>query len=155
MSTDIKKLINEYFDCELEKSEEVVLFSILSQNEEARDYFKKLNIIRTSLNESREEFPLELEERIFHTIGNTNQKRRSFFTLHNFFAVGSYAVAVILLIVSIIFFNKINDYKKEMEDAVNIISTKSETIELLMRNTLPTTEVKAKFPNEIIIKSNL
>jgi hypothetical protein len=155
MSTDIKILINEYFDSELEKSQEVVLFSILSQNEEARDYFKKLNIIRTSLNESREEFPLELEERIFHSIENKNQKKRSFFNLHNFFTVGSYAVAVILLIVSIFLFNKINDYKKEMDNAVNIISAKSETIELLIRNTLPTTEVKANFPNEIIIKSNL
>ena len=155
MSTDIKKLINEYFDSELEKSEEVVLFSILSQNEEARDYFKKLNIIRTSLNESREEFPTELEERIFHSIDNKNQKRKSFIASHNLFAVGSYTVAIILLVVSIILFNKINDYKQEMDNAVKIISAKSETIELLMRNTLPTTEVKANFPNEIIIKSNM
>ena len=155
MSADIKKLINEYFDNELEKSEEVALFSILSENEEARDYFKKLNIVRASLNESREEFPMELEERIFRSIENKNQKRKSFFASHSLFTVSSYAFAIVLFIISIILFNKINDYKKEMDNAVKIISSKSETIELLIRNTLPTTEVQANFPNEIIIKSNL
>ncbi len=61
MSTDdIKKLINEYFDDEMKKEEEVFLFTTLSQDEEAREYFKKMNLLKTSLDEVKEDFPLEL-----------------------------------------------------------------------------------------------
>ncbi|MCB9248205.1 MAG: hypothetical protein H6613_06520 [Ignavibacteriales bacterium] len=42
MSTEnIKEIINQYFDNELTKSEEVILFTQLSQDENAREYFKK------------------------------------------------------------------------------------------------------------------
>ncbi len=139
----------------MKKEEEVFLFSTLSQNEEAREYFKKVNHLKTSLNNVKEEFPLELEERIYYSIENKIQSEKRFFTLQNIFAAGSYAIAAILLIVSIILFNKVSDYKDEMDNAVKTILTKSETIELLLNNSLPSTEVKANFPNEIIVKSNL
>ena len=156
MSTDeIKKLINEYFDDEIKKEEEVFLFTTLSQDEAAREYFKKMNLLKTSLDEVKEEFPLELEERIYYSLEDKVQKENNFFNYRNLFAMASYAIAVILLVISTVLFFKVEEYKKDMDNAVNVISAKSETIELLLQNTLPTTEVKAKFPNEIIIKSNL
>ena len=156
MSTDeIKKLINEYFDDEIKKEEEVFLFTTLSQDEAAREYFKKMNLLKTSLDEVKEEFPLELEERIYYSLEDKVQKENNFFNYRNLFAMASYAIAIILLVTSTVLFFKVEEYKKDMDNAVNVISAKSETIELLLQNTLPTTEVKAKFPNEIIIKSNL
>ena len=156
MSTeDIQKLINEYFDDEMKKEEEAFLFTTLSQDEIAREYFKNMNLLKTSLNEVREDLPLELEERIYYSLEDKVQKGKNFFSFRNLFAMGSYAVAIILLFVSIVLFLKVRDYKKDMENAANIISAKSETIELLFENTLPSTVVKAKFPNEIIVKSNL
>ncbi len=156
MSTDeIKKLINEYFDDEIKKEEEVFLFTTLSQDEAAREYFKKMNLLKTSLDEVKEEFPLELEERIYYSLEDKVQKENNFFNYRNLFAMASYAIAVILLVISTVLFFKVEEYKKDMDNAVNVISAKSETIELLLQNTLPTTEVKAKFPNEIIIKSTL
>ena len=155
MSTDdIKKLINEYFDDEMKKEEEVFLFTTLSQDEEAREYFKKMNLLKTSLDEVKEDFPLELEERIYYSLDDKVQKEKSFFNFRNIFAMASYALAVILLVISIVLFFRVEEYKKDMDNAVNVISAKSETIELLLQNTLPAAEVKAKFPNEIIIREN-
>ena len=139
----------------MKKEEELFLFTTLSQDEEALEYFKKMNLLKTSLDEVKENFPLGLEERIYYSLEDKVQKEKSFFNFQNLFAISSYAVAVILLFISIVLFFKVRDYKKDMDNAVNVISAKSETIELLLQNTLPTTEVKAKFPNEIIIKSNL
>ncbi len=156
MSTDdIKKLINEYFDDEMKKEEEVFLFTTLSQDEEAREYFKKMNLLKSSLDEVKENFPLELEERIYYSLDDKVQKEKNFFNFRNLFQMAYYSIAIILLVISIVLFFRVEEYKKDMDNAVNIISAKSETIELLLQNTLPTTEVKAKFPNEIIIKSNL
>jgi hypothetical protein len=155
MNPNIEKLINEYFDDELEKGNEAALFSILSQDNEGQNYFKKMNFLKTSLKDSQEDFPVDLEERIFYSIHEKNQKRKKFFTLHNFFTIGSYAVAAIFLIISILLFNQVKDYKKEVDNTVKAISAKSETIELLLENTLPPAEVKAKSPDKIIIRANL
>ncbi len=100
-------------------------------------------------------FLWNLEERIYYSLDDKVQKEKSFFTFRNIFAMASYAIAIILLVISTILFFRVEEYKKDMDNAVNVISAKSETIELLLQNTLPTAEVKAKFPNEIIIKSNL
>ena len=50
MSTEqIKELINRYFDNQLEKSEEVFMFTQLSQEEGAREYFKQMNVLSESI----------------------------------------------------------------------------------------------------------
>ena len=66
-SQEIKNLIDSYFDNELSKSEEVFLFSQLSKNIEAREYFKQLNILKTEMQNTIESFPIELEERILNS----------------------------------------------------------------------------------------
>ena len=155
MNNSIEKLINEYFDNELGKNEETYLFSTLSEDEDAREYFKKLNVLRAAVNESAENFSPDIEERVFYSIQNKVQAKRKFFSSHNLFAAASYAFTIILLVISIILFNKVNNYKEEMDSAAKTISAKSETIELLLQNTLPAAEVRAKLPNEIIIKTKM
>lgn len=158
---EIKKLINEYFDGELNKEKEIFLFTLLSQNEEGREYFKKLNILRNVLNENSQEVPFELEERIFRSIGKFENKNEKVFTAKNIFVFGSYALAIILIIVSIFLFNEVNNYKDEVDEALEIVKAKSETVDLLLNNTLPVAEVKGKFIpnksylNEIIVKGKL
>ena len=58
----ILEMINKYFDGELEKGEEMLLFTRLSSSDEGRKYFKQLNRIRSAVDDSIEEFPEELEE---------------------------------------------------------------------------------------------
>ena len=154
MNADIEKLINEYFDDELEKDEEAALFSILSQDTEGRNYFKNMNLLKTSLNDSRTKFPLDLEKRILYSIKDKEQSVKKFFTLQNFITIGSYTFAAVFLIVSIFLFNQVKDFQKKVDDAVKTISVKSETIELLLENTLPAAEVRAKVPSGIIIRAN-
>ena len=82
MTTDeIKNLVQLYFDNELEKDKEPFLFSILSGNYEAREYFKQLSLIKKIVDNSIEQFPQELEERIFNSIkkaeGKINDGRES------------------------------------------------------------------------------
>lgn len=66
MSTEkVKEIINQYFDNELNKSEEIFLFTQLSQNEEARNYFKEMNLLNSVIKEGVEEFPQNLDEKYF------------------------------------------------------------------------------------------
>ncbi|WP_290664606.1 hypothetical protein, partial [Ignavibacterium sp.] len=89
------ELINSYFDGDLEKNKEPILFSLLSDNQKARDYFKQLSVLRNEINNSQEEFPSELEERIFRTI----QKKKSsseYIRKFNFINTLSYAITFLL-----------------------------------------------------------
>jgi hypothetical protein len=70
-------LINLYFDGELDKQQEVILFTSLSQDQSARDYFKQLSVIRNAVNNSDRRFPnAELEERILRSVGSKNSVKR-------------------------------------------------------------------------------
>ena len=151
---EYEEMINKYFDEELNKSQEILLFTMLSENYEAIEYFKKLNFLKSNINETKEDISCELEERIFRSIENET-KSKSYFPLQKFLMIGSYALSVILIILSIFLFNEVNDSKKEINNAVKVIMDKSETIELLLNNTLPAAQVKAYYQNEVIIKSNL
>ena len=54
---EIKKTIQLYFDGELEKNEEPLLFTSLSQDEEARDYFKSMNLLKNAVDETEGRIP--------------------------------------------------------------------------------------------------
>ena len=64
------EMINLYFDGELEKSREPQLFSQLSANDEAREYFKKLNSLEAAISDSSEELPDDLDERILKSVAS-------------------------------------------------------------------------------------
>ena len=69
------EVINSYFDGELEKGHEPLLFTQLSLNSEAREYFKQLNKIKAAIEESVEDFPEELDERILRSVSSTSEKK--------------------------------------------------------------------------------
>ena len=69
MSTEkIKEIINQYFDNELSKGEEVILFTQLSQNQAGREYFKEMNSLKNIVGSSLEEYPDSLDKKIFSKI---------------------------------------------------------------------------------------
>ncbi|MEO8232015.1 MAG: hypothetical protein ABI638_07010, partial [Ignavibacteriota bacterium] len=63
-------LVNLYFDGELNKTEEVNLFTLLANDEAARNYFKQLSVIKNVVDNDEEELPAELEERILRSVGS-------------------------------------------------------------------------------------
>jgi hypothetical protein len=150
----IIELISMYFDGELKKGEEALLFSELSGNSEGRRYFKTLGRIRSAADESAEEFPEELDERIIKSIGRLQPKKAGFFKGHNIPMVISYAAILVMLMISGYILMQVSYYK----DKVNVLSGQLEqqtkTIQMLY-NSLPGIEVRAAAENEIIIKPSL
>ncbi|NWF89389.1 MAG: hypothetical protein HXY50_07980 [Ignavibacteriaceae bacterium] len=147
-------MINLYFDGKLSKSEEVNLFSLLAINQSGRDYFKQLGLIRNAVENSTEEFPFELEERILRSVGSKSSVKPTFFSNIRIFSAISYAAAIIMLILSGYLFLKISNYQQKVDNLSQQVMIQSKTIQMLY-NSLPGIEVRATFDNEIIIKPNI
>jgi len=163
MTTDeIKNLVQLYFDNELEKDREPLLFSLLSGNYEAREYFKQLNLIRTVVDNTVEQFPEELEERIFNSlmpVGRQVKKEEAslrFGFARNYFVPAlSLAAVIVMMIISMFFYSELRDYKLKVDIISEQVKGQNQTIELILNNSLPPAVIKAAFENEILIKSNL
>jgi len=147
-------MINLYFDGELNKGEEANLFSLLASDQSARNYFKQLSVIRNAVDNSAEDFPLELEERILRSVGSKTSTESGFSSKIKIFSAISYAVALILLFLSGYLFFKISNYQERVENLSQQMMIQSKTIQMLY-NSLPGIEVRATFDNEIIIKPNI
>ena len=150
----IISMINLYFDGELNKGEEVNLFSLLASDQSARNYFKQLSVIRNAVDNSAEDFPLELEERILRSVGSKTSTESGFFSKIKISSAISYAAALILLFLSGYLFFKVSNYQERVENLSQQMMIQSRTIQMLY-NSLPGIEVRATFDNEIIIKPNI
>jgi hypothetical protein len=148
------EVINSYFDGELEKGQEPLLFTQLSLNSEAREYFKQLNKIKTAVEESLEEFPEELDERILRSIGSSASLKPGLFSSFKIFSAIPYAAAMILLFLSGYLFFKVSSFQERVDNLSQHVTLQSKTIQMLY-NSLPGIEVRATFDNEIIVKPKI
>lgn len=156
MTTDqINMMIDQYFDGELEKSKEPILFTHLSLNDESRDYFKALNKIRNTIAETVEDFPLELEERILYSAANTEKRWFNLNLTNNIPLLFSYAAAIVLLLVSIFLYTESVNYRAAIETKTQQINQQNELIELFYNSLLPGVDVEGKIVNKVIIKSDI
>jgi hypothetical protein len=147
---ELKNLTQLYFDGGLERSKEPFLFTSLSRDEDARDYFKSMNLLKNAVEETEEEFPQELEERIFYSL-----KKKEIKSISNFFnlpvtRIISYSIAIILIIINIYLLGRINSYNDKMNSVQTVVQNQNHMIELLF-NSLPATEVKAIKTNNHIL----
>jgi hypothetical protein len=149
----ILEMINLYFDGELAKSEEAKLFSLLASDQSARDYFKQLSVIRNAVDNSAEDFPAELEERILRSVGSKAAAKTGIFSNIKIFSAISYAAAFVLLFLSGYLFFKVSNYQERVDNLSEQMMMQTKTIQMLY-NSLPGVEVRATFDNEIIIKPN-
>ncbi len=148
-SEKIKELINSYFDNELDKSEEVLLFTQLSQDEVAREYFKQMNVLGENVKNTFEEFPTDLEEEILNSTLIGSQKKSIFsFNIQSFIG---YAFSVVLLVISLFIYTQSIEYKADIEMNIQQINQQNKMLELMF-NALPPTEIRAKFENEVVIR---
>ena len=148
---NIKTKINMYFDRELSKEEEMLMFSSLAADDEAREYFKSLHILKETIAQTKIEFPFELEDSIFHSITKKRSEAQHT-SIKNYPAAFAMMTIIFLVVVSIFYFNKTSEYKKELNTSIQQIKMQNETIKLLLNN-MPETEVKANYKNEIIVNS--
>ncbi len=147
-----KELIQLYIDGELEKEKEAYVFTHLSGCEECRSFFRTLAAITANIH--KEEFPNELETRIFNSINAKETKRENKFFRKVFIRTISYAAALFLLAASLFLYQQANDYKNEVINMNRQIQSQTQMIDLLY-NTMPPTVVRAKFDHEIIIKTKM
>lgn len=151
-SEKIKELINRYFDNELDKREEVFLFTQLSQVEEAREYFKQVNVLHENMKNTFDEFPLSLEEDILNATVTGNEKKKWF--VFNIQSLIGYAFSVVLLIISLFVYTQSLEYKADIKMNIQQINQQNKMLEMMF-HALPPTEVKAKFTNDIIIRPTI
>ncbi len=150
----ILEMINLYFDGELTKSEEVSLFSLLAGDQNARDYFKQLSIIRNAVDSDIEDVPVELEERILRSVGSTAAAKKGIFSNIKIFSAVSYAAALVLLFLSGYLFFKVSNYQERVDNLSQQMIYQSKTIDLLL-NSLPSVEIRASTNKDRIFKSKI
>ncbi|MCK9425010.1 MAG: hypothetical protein M0Q21_03105 [Ignavibacteriaceae bacterium] len=153
---ELETMIDLYFDGELEKGKEPILFTLLSQDIEGREYFKKLNTLKSTLTNTMEEFPRKLDEKILRSIGQLNERQTNTFINRKVFNAVTYAFTAILLILTIFFYSRSEDYKTQFADLTHEVKQQNEKLELLM-NALPTVEVTGAYlrTKQIIVKSTM
>lgn len=149
----INLMTDEFFDSELTKNKEPILFTHLSLDEDAREYFKMMNKIKGAVQDSIHEFPDELESRILYSIAETDKRKFKLPFTTNFPVLFSYSLAIILLVISILFYSRSNSYKEMLETKTIQVSQQNQLIELLM-NSLPPAEVRAEYTNKVLVRSN-
>jgi len=137
---EMYELIDVYFDGELEKGKEPILFTTLSADEEAREYFKNLNRLKTHFSNSMEEVPSMLDERILKAAAETGLKQNIFFNRTVYYA-GAAVLVLILLISTFFFYSKSEEYKVQYADLTREVRMQNDKLELLM-NALPAVEVR-------------
>ncbi|MBE2280390.1 MAG: hypothetical protein IAE91_08365 [Ignavibacteriaceae bacterium] len=137
---ELKELIDRYYENELDKTEELTLFTELAVNEEGREYFKVVNLIKSSIIADLSDFPEELDERILTVIGSTEQEEISKFS-GSYLQVFSYAAAIVILIVSAFLYSEFTAYKSELQILDAKLKKQNQTIEMLY-NSYPVITVK-------------
>ena len=147
---ELKSMIQIYFDGELEKNKEPLLFTSLSRDEQARDYFKSMNFLKNVIEETEEEFPQGLEERIFYSLKKKETRSISGFFNLSITRIISYSIAIILIVINIYLLGRIDSYSDKMNAVQTVVQNQNQMIELLL-NSLPATEVKAIKTNNHIL----
>ena len=151
---EIKLMTDEFLDGELDKNREPILFTHLSLDEEARDYFKSLNSIKGIVESTIEEFPESLDSRILYSITSTSKKNIFFTVKNNIPAFLSYTLAVLLLALSVVFYSQTVSYNDNMEQTNQQVIQQNQMIELLM-NSLPPTEITASYANPVKVEAKM
>ena len=147
---EMKNIINQYFDNELTKGEEIVLFSQLSQNDEARNYFKDMNLLRTTTESSFVDYPEKLDEKIFSQLKREEPTRVLRINRSRVFEVVSIGFAIILLAISFFFYNESMQYRNKLEVTSQQVNQQNRMIQILF-NTLPQAEVRGTLENTIVV----
>jgi len=155
-TNEIITMIDLYSDGELEKGKEPVMFSLLSQDAEAREHFKKMNALKSVFAISEEKFPSSLDEKILRSVSGLNEKQTAFFISKKVFPAITYSVTVILLVLTMFFYSKSEEYKVQFFDLTREVKKQNDKLELIM-NALPQVDVSGSYfrTKQIIVRPNI
>jgi hypothetical protein len=155
VNDELRNMIDLYFDGELEKNKEPILFTALAVEVDAREYFKNLHVLQALVSESIESFPVELEENILASVKPVKTKSYNYLNFRNRVShIVSIAAAAILFLVCSLLFLDVNDYKSQISAFTEQLKEQKETIEIIMNNNYPAVVVSPDSKNEIIVRAN-
>lgn len=143
------EIIDKYFDGECSKEEEVILFTKLSQNAGAREYFKNMNRLKEAAGSAAEDFPSELDEKILTLAGNKNRNEKSSSKIYG--RIVYYAAAALVLVVVSWGYGEISSYKSDLDATASKIRQQEKLIKLMLNSSLPAAEVKSRYANEVVV----
>lgn len=154
MNEQTKNTIEQYFDKELHKSMEPQLFELLAIDEKARDYFKIIYELKNSSEDTIEEFPHQLDRKILNTLYEKTAKQK--YTLPNFrfSTLLAYSFALVMFIVSILFYYDLRTYQHQLDQSIEQINYKQKEVELLL-NSIPAIQIEAINLKHTATKANL
>ena len=145
MKTDeLINLIDLYFDGELSKGKEPMLFTALGADQEAREYFKRMNSLQVTMLNDIQEFPQTLDEKILLKVDHIESKKTNTFYSNKVFTAIAYSFSIILLAASIFFYSESKEYKVQFYDLTREVKKQNEQINLLM-NALPQVDVQGSY----------
>lgn len=145
-NSNLTELINAYFDGELSKKDEPALFSMMSADEEARDYFRNLHLLRSGVELSEEDFPDALDNKILMSIASkpVQQFRAGRFQQWMLPAAGAFAV--VFALIAFFLMSELQSYRMSLAQLDEKIKTQNQTIEMLY-NSFPVVTVKPVINN--------
>lgn len=152
MNDEIFRMIDSYVDGELSRPDEDILFEQLALHSDARDYFRKVNIIKNQTESLTNEFPMLLEKKIIGSVQRNSLQRYPYGA--RIIGIAAAGISVILLVISLLLLSLVSDYRNEINSAVIQMKKQNIMIEALY-NSFPPTEVHAQYSNEIIIKPKI
>lgn len=141
---ELINMIELYFDNELDKNKEVIMFTFLSANEEAREYFKKMNMLQNIVSSSIVEFPESAERKLFKEIEKRNNHEGKNIFYKKVSSTIAFAMSVVLLAVSIFFYSRSEEYKTQFVGLTREVNEQKQKIDLLI-NSLPPVEVQGTY----------
>jgi hypothetical protein len=144
-TNELLKMVDEYFDGELEKSKEQSLFISLSANQQARTYLRQNRFLKSVTSEMQEVFPEKVEKRI---LSRTILFEKNKFFIQKIRPVVAYAAVIILFFICLFFYQENISYKRDITRINNNLAEQNKTIESIL-NALPTVEVKGTIKNEL------
>ncbi len=150
---ELINMIDLYFDNELGKGKEPILFTSLGADEEAREYFKKMNLLQTTFHNAIDEYPESLDEKILLNIDKLENRTSPVNYKYKFFTAIAYSFSIILLAASIFFYSKSEEYKVQFNDLTREVRKQNEQINLLM-NALPQVDVQGAYlkVKEVVVR---
>jgi hypothetical protein len=156
VNDELRNMVDLYFDGELEKDKEPVLFTALAVDIDAREYFKNLHVLQALVIESTESFPVDLEENIRALVKPVKTKSYNYINFRNRMShIVSITAAAILFIVCSLLFLDVKDYKSKIASITEQAKEQNEIMNLVLNNNLPEFVISPDTKNEIIVRAKL
>lgn len=146
--------IQQFYDGELIKTEEPLVFTHLSECPECREFFKTLNTLSQSIQMEVNSYIPNLDEKIFNKIRHSDTIEKSWFLFKRYPAAVLYVLVIVVIFLMLFIIDSEREYKHEMRLALRQIKYQNEKIDLLM-NTMPEVHVNSKFGSQVIEPANI